>query len=80
MGMEVVPCICFQVYIAKEFTKGEKLVCGEGYPFDPSLLLFFQPCLGLGIAASIRVGNELGAGNPQGAKRASYAAISASCK
>ena len=39
-----------------------------------------QPCLGVGIATSIRVGNELGAGNPVGAKRASYTALSITCK
>ena len=34
-----------------------------------------QVPLGLSIAANIRVGNELGAGNPLRAKRASYAAF-----
>ena len=31
--------------------------------------------LGISIAASVRVGNELGAGNPVGAKRAAYISI-----
>ena len=38
-------------------------------------LLYFQIPLGLGTAASVRVGNELGAGNPQKAKRAAFAAL-----
>ena len=37
--------------------------------------LYQQLPLGLGIAGTIRVGNELGAGNPLRAKRASYTAI-----
>ena len=28
--------------------------------------------MGLSIAGSVRIGNELGAGNPKGAKRASF--------
>lgn len=31
--------------------------------------------LGIGTAAGVRVGNELGAGHPQKAKYASYAAL-----
>ena len=38
-------------------------------------LLYFQIPLGIGTAASVRVGNELGAGNPQKAKRAAFAAL-----
>ncbi len=34
-----------------------------------------QVPFGMGIAVNIRVGNELGAGNPLSAKRASYVAI-----
>ena len=34
-----------------------------------------QPNIGLSLAVSIRVGNELGAGNPHGAKKASFVAI-----
>ena len=37
--------------------------------------LYQQLPLGLGIAGTIRVGNELGAGNPLRAKRASYTAM-----
>ena len=42
--------------------------------------VFFQPPIGFSIATSIRVGNELGAGNPNAAKRASYLAIVCVCK
>ena len=31
--------------------------------------------LGIGISVTIRVGKELGAGNPRGAKRASFTAV-----
>ena len=43
-------------------------------------MIIIQPALGLSIAVSIRVGNELGAGNPLGAKRASYTAVAIVCK
>ena len=48
----------------------------------PSFLTssIFQPCIGISIATSVRVGNELGAGNPKGAKRASYASMTIVCK
>ena len=39
-----------------------------------------QVPLGIGIAVSIRVGNELGAGNPKAAKRASYVALGMACE
>ncbi len=35
----------------------------------------FQICAGMSVAINVRVGNELGAGNPLSAKRASYVAI-----
>ena len=35
--------------------------------------------IGTGTAASVRVGNELGAGNPLRAKRASYTALGLQC-
>ena len=41
---------------------------------------FFQPPIGFSIATSIRVGNELGAGNPNAAKKASYLAVICVCK
>ena len=41
---------------------------------------FLQPPIGFSIATSIRVGNELGAGNPNGAKKASYLAVICVCK
>ena len=37
--------------------------------------ILLQPNIGLSLAVSIRVGNELGAGNPHGAKKASFVAI-----
>lgn len=40
---------------------------------------FPQVPLGLSIAVSIRVGNELGAGNSLGAKRAAHAALGIIC-
>ena len=39
-----------------------------------------QPPIGIATATSIRVGNELGAGNPNAAKKASYFAIVCVCK
>ena len=41
--------------------------------------LFSQIPLGLGIAAGVRVGNELGAGKPLKAKRVTYIATGISC-
>ena len=37
--------------------------------------LVLQIPLGIGISVTIRVGKELGAGNPRGAKRASFTAV-----
>ena len=42
--------------------------------------IVFQPPIGFSIATSIRVGNELGAGNPNAAKKASYLAVVCVCK
>ena len=42
--------------------------------------VLFQPPIGFSIATSIRVGNELGAGNPNAAKKASYLAVVCVCK
>ena len=39
------------------------------------MFIITQVPLGIGISVSFRVGNELGAGNPQRAKRAAYVAI-----
>ena len=36
--------------------------------------------MGISIAAGVRIGNELGAGNPQKAKRASLVAMAVVCK
>ena len=41
--------------------------------------LFPQLALGLGTAAGVRVGNELGAGRPLKAKRVTYTAIGIMC-
>ena len=38
-------------------------------------LLVLQIPMGIGISVTIRVGKELGAGNPRGAKRASFIAV-----
>ena len=43
------------------------------------IILFPQVGLGLGIAAGVRVGNELGAGKPLKAKRVTYTAIGIMC-
>ena len=37
--------------------------------------LVLQIPLGIGISVTIQVGKELGAGNPRGAKRASFTAV-----
>ena len=39
-----------------------------------------QPTIGFTSAVSIRVGNELGAGNPRGAKKAALVAIGCICE
>jgi MATE family multidrug resistance protein len=41
------------------------------------LMILFMIPLGISIASGVRVGNELGAGNPQQAKRATIVAVSA---
>ena len=43
-------------------------------------IVFVQLPLGLSIAGTVRVGNELGAGQPQKAKRAAYVCIFVTCK
>lgn len=45
-----------------------------------SIAILLQPCLGLSVATSVRVGNELGAGNPQGAKRVTLVSVMITCK
>ena len=44
------------------------------------LPLLSQIPLGISIAAGVRIGNELGAGNPLKAKRSSYIAMAVVCK
>ena len=52
------------------------------WPWLPCIItnVMFQPPIGFSIATSIRVGNELGAGNPNAAKKASYLAVVCVCK
>lgn len=39
-----------------------------------------QLALGVGVAGTVRVGNELGAGNPIAAKRAAYTSVILGCR
>ncbi len=61
------------VYVVSDLNPPTHLPLYTAY--ERCLYPILQVPFGLSIAITIRVGNELGAGNPSAAKRASYTAI-----
>ena len=70
-----------QLILAGNVTHCETIWYHATSPRQPSFFtIFVQLPLGLSIAGTVRVGNELGAGQPQKAKRAAYICILVTCK
>ncbi|RDD47157.1 Multidrug and toxin extrusion protein 1 [Trichoplax sp. H2] len=64
----------FEVYTIAAGLLGTVALGAQGALVN-TLLFLFVVCLGIGDAATVRVGNELGSNNPTGARRAALAAL-----
>jgi len=65
---------CFEIQTLLSAQLGTTVLAAQTVMFNSTAIFYMMP-LGISIACSARIGNALGAGNPDGARRAAAVAI-----